>query len=238
MSRDGLGGKINVAELSSLRRRFLVLLFCFFALSSLTSETHALPDPIQLGDDPSRDADPASVDILKVSMMNNGTHLTFIIECRSAPAPSSVRTYRIWLDTNENGGATTGPYIGADWYIQGGGAPGLYDCSGEESADTSTYKASIEVKVYGKSICLTAGLSDIGYPGNVKETVGIVASTHQPAAMLKDRTPDTGHYSVVHEVIPELPWPTPLVIMPAIVAAIIMIYRQRFRHSDQPRLRR
>jgi len=227
-----------VAELPSLKRRFLVLLFCFFALSSLTSETHALPDPIQMGDDPSRDANPASVDILKVSMVNNGTHLTFILECRSAPAPSSVRTYGIWLDTNENGGATTGPYIGADWYIQGGGAPGLYDSSGEESTTTLTYKAPIEVKVHGKSIYLTTGLSDIGYPGNVKETVGIVASTHQPVAMLKDRAPDTEHYSVVHEVIPELPWPTPMVIVPAIAAAIFMIYRQRFRHADHARLRR
>jgi len=219
-----------LAELASLGRCSLVLLSCFLALSSLTGEAGALQDPIQLGDDPSGDADPGSMDILIVQMVNNGTHLTFILECRTVPAPSSVRTYGIWLDTEENSGATAGPYIGADWYVQGGGVPGLYEVGGDEST-TLVYRAPIEVEVRAKSIRLSVSLSDIGYPQDVKGTVGVVATTHQPVARLRDRSPDLEHYSVAHEVIPELPWPTPLFFIPAIGATILTVYRWKFKQA-------
>jgi len=54
-----------------------------------------------IGEDPKKDANPASVDILKFYIANNGTHFRFIIKCRAKPEPSSIRSYIVWLDTKD-----------------------------------------------------------------------------------------------------------------------------------------
>ncbi|MEM2888482.1 MAG: hypothetical protein QXI71_05645 [Candidatus Bathyarchaeia archaeon] len=183
--------------------------------------------PILIGTDPKKDASPESVDILEVYLTNNGTHFRFIIECSTTPQPSNIRSYCVFLDTKA-GGATGGPYVGADFCLMSAKESGLL----EWSADGWSYKAPIEVNIVGNSIYLTARLSDIGYPDDCQETIGIVAATFQPLGSLRDRAPDTGNYSVSHEVIPELPWPTPLIFVPAVAATVYYISKRRFKKID------
>ncbi len=196
--------------------------------SSSTSPVYAFITPILIGTDPKKDASPASVDILSVYLTNNGTHFRFIIECGATPEPSGTRSYCVFLDTKA-GGSTRQPYKGADFYLMGGGLSGLY----EWVAGGWSYKSSISVNIVGNSIYLTARLSDIGYPGNCQNTIGIVAATFQPLGSLRDRAPNKNNYSVNHEVIPELPWPTPLIFVPAVAATVYYISKRRFKKDEQ-----
>ncbi|HIE18261.1 TPA: hypothetical protein EYP75_00900 [Candidatus Bathyarchaeota archaeon] len=177
--------------------------------------------PILVGKDPKKDANPASVDILKVYITNNGTHFRFIIKCRAKPAPSLIRSYVVWLDT-EGGSAP-------DYCLVAGGVPGLYEVDVEDESIEFEFKAPIEVKIKGRSIYLTADLEDIGYPDDVKDPIGIVVTTHQPLAQLRDRAPDSGIYQVDHEVIPELPGFTPFIFIPSVMLSIYVIYRRKFK---------
>jgi len=176
-----------------------------------------------IGRDPKGDADPASADILKVYIANNGTHFRFIIKCQAKPAPSSIRSYSVWLNTT-NGDAP-------DYCLVAGGISGLYSVTVEGNSTKLTYKAPIEVEIKGKSIYLTACLSDIDYPTGVGDPVGIAVTTQQPLLKVRDRAPDSGMYHVSHEVIPELPWPTPIVFIPSIVLSVYVIYRRKFREE-------
>jgi len=56
------------------------------------SASPSLADFIEtlLGTDPSGDAHPASLDILKVYIANNGTHFKFILECKGRPSHQSL----------------------------------------------------------------------------------------------------------------------------------------------------
>ncbi|MEM2112107.1 MAG: hypothetical protein QXX08_09570 [Candidatus Bathyarchaeia archaeon] len=215
--------------MSSKSLKKILLIATFLLLVSFsTSTVCAFITPILIGTDPSKDASPASVDILKVYLTNNGTHFRFIIECSTTPQPSNIRSYCVFLDTKA-GGATSGTYKGADFCLVGGGPqPGLY----EWGASGWSYKSSIDVNIVGNSIYLTARLSEIGYPDDCQETIGIVAATFQPLGFLRDRAPDTGNYSVSHEVIFELPWPTPLIFVPAVAATVYYISKRRFKKID------
>ncbi len=213
----------------NLKTASYLLIFTLFTISALTpqvSVVQAFIEPILLGSDPKGDekGGPATVDILTVFLTNNGTHFRFIIECRVGPEPSGVRAYCVYLDTKD-GGATYGTYERADYCLHGGGTCGLY----EWISGNWTYKSAIDVQLIGNSICLTASLSDIGYPSNVREEIGVVAATYQPLHMLRDRAPDTCHYLVAHEVIPELPGLTPLIFIPAVLTTVYMIHRRRFK---------
>jgi hypothetical protein len=179
---------------------------------------------VLLGDDPKGDANPASVDILKIWITNNGTHFGFIIKCRATPAPSDVRSYNVWMDTKKG--------KDPDYLLRAGAISGLYEVTVRGKTITLVYKAPIEVKIEGKKIYLIADLDDIDYPDGVKDPVRVVVTTHQPLTKLRDRAPDTGRYEVAHEVVPELPWPMPVVFIPAIVATIYTIYRRRFRKNE------
>ena len=213
----------------NLKSASYLLFFTLFTISALTpqvSVAQAFIEPILLGSDPRGDekGGPATVDILAVFLTNNGTHFTFVIKCRVGPEPSGVRAYCIYLDT-KGGGATYGTYKGADYCLQGGGASGLY----EWILGNWTYKSAIDVQLIGNSIYLTASLSDIGYPGNVKEGIGVVAATYQPLHMLRDRAPDKCHYLVAHKVIPELPGLTLFIFIPVVLTTVYMIRSRRFK---------
>jgi len=174
-----------------------------------------------LFDDPKKDANPASMDILKVSIANNGTHFRFIIKCRAKPEPSLIRSYYVWLNTT-NGDAP-------DYCLVAGGISGLYEIKVEGGKIKLNLTAPIEIQVKGKSIYLTAKLEDINYPGGVEEMVGVVVTTQQPLLKVRDRAPDSGVYYVPHEVIPELPGFTPFVFIPSVIMAIYLIYRRKFK---------
>jgi len=206
------------------------LLFFLFFLTLLLPNSLSLAKkgeddnfvtPILIGKDPKKDANPASVDILEVYITNNGTHFRFIIKCRAKPAPSEIRSYVVWLDTK--GG------IAPDYCLVAGGKSGLYKIKVHGNSIEYEYIAPIEVKIKGKSIYLTANLSDIKYPDGVKDPVGIVVTTHQPLSQIRDRAPDSGRYCVDHEVIPELPGFTIFVFIPSVVFSVYMIYRLKFR---------
>ena len=207
--------------------------FLFFLLISILILPNATLSPAKktkddfiktlLGEDPKKDASPASVDILKVYIANNGTHFRVIINCRAKPAPSSVRAYIVWLDTT---GRDT-----PDYCLIAEGTSGLYKVTVEGDSVEFEYQAPIEVKITHKSIYLTADLDDIGYPDGVKKSVGVVVTTHQPVDQLKDRAPDSDVYDVDREVIPELPGFTPFVFIPSVVLSVYVIYRRKFKEE-------
>ncbi|MCS7120149.1 MAG: hypothetical protein NZ952_02970 [Candidatus Bathyarchaeota archaeon] len=211
-------------RLLTCRLILFAILMSILLLAPNVSAAHAFIEPILIGTDPRRDANPASVDILYVYLTNNGTHFRFIVNCSTTPQPSLIRLYRVYLDTRDGGDQL---YGGADFYLQAGGNnPGLY----EWVSGTWIYRASIEITIVGYSIRLTTSLSGIGYPEKVKSTIGVIVVTFSPN--LRDRAPNFGSYSVTHEVIPELPWPTPLLFIPAVTATVYLIYKWRFRRDE------
>ena len=190
-----------------------------------------------IGEDPKKDADPASVDILKVYIANNGTHFEFIIKCQGKPSPSAMRAYVAWVDTKGD------PKL--DYCLVADGISGLFEVKIKDGIIILKYKAPIVVKVKGKSIYLMTSLENIDYPDGVKDVVGVVVTTHQipfkedssevknapkiPGFLVKDRAPDSGRYQVDHEVIPELPGFTPFIFIPSVVLSVYVIYRRKFK---------
>ena len=201
--------------------RFLLLLL--ISVAFLPRAVVSLADYVTtlVGEDPSNDANPASVDILSVYLANNGTHFRFIIECRATLAPSSIRSYTVWLDTK--GGSAS------DYCLVAGGNSGLYKIQKKGRSMELNFKAPIEVVVEGNSIYLTANLSDIEYPEGVKKKVGIVVTTQQPLDKVRDRAPDKGMYKVSHEVISELPGISSFIFTSSIIVAVYLIYRYKFK---------
>ncbi|RLG95874.1 hypothetical protein DRO29_05400, partial [Candidatus Bathyarchaeota archaeon] len=47
-----------------------------------------------------------------------------------------------------------------------------------------------------------------------------------------DRAPNTGAYFIPSYVIPELPWPTPLIFIPAVITTIYFIYKWKFARRE------
>jgi len=229
-----------------------ILLSILLLLLILSSASPLLADfiTVLLGTDPSGDAHPASLDILKVYIANNGTHFKFILECRGTPAPSFFRAYIVWMDTK--GGSFS------DYCLVADGLSGLYEIKVVDGTIIIRYKAPKVVTVEDKRIHLMAKLSDIEYPSGVKEIVGVIATTYQftpkgkkaptrspfgdgtipkgpedipkiPHFKIKDRAPDTGRYTVAREVIPELPGITPFIFIPSVIIAIYIIYKKKFQ---------
>jgi len=67
-----------------LRIKCILLLSLLILIVSNASPSMADFIKTLLGEDPKKDADPASVDILKVYIANNGTHFGSIIKCRGS----------------------------------------------------------------------------------------------------------------------------------------------------------
>ena len=216
--------------------RLIVTLLIILNLALMITPVSGYLTPILIDTDPTMDS-PASIDILEVYLTNNGTHFRFIIKCRSVPYPSKSTIYRVYLDT-KSGGTPDGLYKGADYYLEAKDDSYLYEWKEKKKHGAWYKKSPIEVQIdpMNKTISLTASLSDIGYPKDVWPEVGIVVATFQPSNSLRDRAPDTGHYTVAHEVIPELPWPTPVVFIPAVVGTIYTIYRRRSRENERRKI--
>jgi len=202
-----------------VRLLFLLLILVVLQPEAAISLVDYVTVPV--GEDSNKDANPASVDILAVYLTNNGTHFTFIIECRATPAPSLVRSYTVWMNTT-NGDAP-------DYCLVAGGVSGLYEVHKKGHSIKLKYKAPIEVTIEGKSIFLTANLDDINYPGGVGDSVGVVVTTQQPLFKVRDRAPDSGMFCVSHKVIPELPGFTLFLFIPSVIVTIYFIYIRKFR---------
>lgn len=216
------------------------------------SASPSLADFIEtlLGTDPSGDAHPAPLDILKVYIANNGTHFKFILECKGRPKPSISNIYIVWMDSKGD--------AFPDYCLVAGGLPGLYEIKVIDGAIIIRYKAPIDVTVEDKRIHLMVELSKIEYPDGVKEIVGVVATTHQltlkgkkaqkespfgngtlpkdheyipklPHFKMRDRAPDTDRYTVAHSVVSEFPGVTPFIFIPLIMIVTYVIYRKKFR---------
>jgi len=244
--------KIRLRDRKMKYGKNVILLSILLSLLILSSVSPLLADfiTVLLGTDPSGDAHPASLDILKVYIANNGTHFKFILECRGTPAPSFFKVYIVWMDTKG------GPF--PDYCLVADGISGLFEIVVVDGTVIIRYKAPIVVTVEDNRIHLMAKLSDIEYPSGVKEIVSVVATTHQftlkgkkaptrspfgngtlpkgpeyipkiPHFKIKDRAPDTGRYTVAREVIPELPGITPFIFIPSVIIAIYIIYKKKFQ---------
>jgi len=217
-----------MSRLSFLARPIALSAFLLFFAFSPLANVFGYLEPILVGADLSKDS-LASMDILEVYLTNNGTHFRFIVKCRSVPEPSATTAYQVYLDIKSGAGSTDGIYSGADYYLEAKDDSYLY----EWRAGAWKEKSPIEFEIGHdeKIISLTAELSDIGYQNNVDETIGIVVATSEPSNNLWDRAPDTGDYAIAHEVIPELPWPTPLVFILAVIATISILHITRFKNT-------
>jgi len=183
--------------------------------SAMNSEILIIEDP--------RDVEHAYMDILEVYMTNDGTYLQFVINLRERPKPSLNRLYTVWLDTKGNDKP--------DYCLAASNVNALYKVTVKRGSIRLKYLAPIEVEVEGNSITLTVRLSDIKYPNGVKDTVGIVAATHNPLAKIVDRAPDSGRCLVDHRVVSELPHFTILIFIPSLIISIYIIYRCKFRNG-------
>lgn len=210
-----------------LSTRLVTSLLVMLKLTLMINPANAYLTPFLIGTDPVKDS-PASMDIVEVYLTNNGTHFQFIVKCRSVPIPSYSSVYRVYLDT-KSGGAATGVYIGADYYLEAKDDSYLYEWNGGIWMQKSPIESQVDSE--NKTISLTAKLDDIGYPNDVLDTIGIVAATFKHLSKLRDKAPDTDNYTIAHNVIPELPWPTPLVFIPAVVATVYFIYNRRFQSN-------
>jgi len=207
--------KITIKHLLSV---FLILIM----LSPETIFSSAKILGILLGEDP-RDAEPAYMDILEVYMTNNGTCLQFVINCRERPKPSHNRLYVVWLDTKGDDEP--------DYCLAASNINGLYKVTIKRKSVRLKYVAPTEVEVEGCSIYLTVKLCDIKYPNGVKDTVGIMVTTHKPLPKIVDRAPDSGRYLVDHKVVSGLPNSTILIFIPSLILSIYMIYQRKFKNG-------
>ena len=212
---------------SMIKRFFFVLLILILILPEVSFSSAEFSEEFEFGTDGEKDAMPASVDILKVYISNNGTHFRFIIKCSAKPSPSSVRSYVVWLDTKDE--------EEMDYCLVAGGESGLYRISIDEDGEVSmTLVAPIEVEVHKKSIYLTANLDDIEYSApTFKNQVDVVVTTHQPLTKLRDRAPDSGRYSVNYADIPEVPSFTLFIFIPSVLAAIYIINKYKFKQNKK-----
>ena len=227
--------------------KYLLLLSLLILMVSNASPSMAGFIKTLLGEDPEGDANPASVDILKVYIANNGTHFGFIIKCRGKPSPSITRAYVVWMDTKGD--------QNPDYCLVAEGISGLFEVKIIDGHIIIRYKAPIVVRVKGKSIYLMTTLENIDYPDGVKEIVGVIVTTHQvpfkknsskaenssevknapklPGFFVKDRAPDSGRYEVYHDVVSEFPGITPLIFVPSILLCTYIIYKRKSRNNQQ-----
>lgn len=218
--------------------KLLVPLMLVLALTSTAPLVYAYLPVVSLGTDPKGDVFPPKPngDILECYFTNDGTHLRLIMRLDATPN-TQERDYHVFLDTKD-GTSRSPAYADADYCLDSHQGTLWKWNPSPGGGHWEASKGAVEVSVSGYNISLTCKLTDIQYPEGVSATVGIVFVTYNgvpadpPAASILDRAPDTGAYYLAHEVIPELPWPTPLVFIPALIVTVYITYTRRFRQRD------
>ncbi|MFQ6095502.1 MAG: hypothetical protein ACE5NN_05105 [Candidatus Bathyarchaeia archaeon] len=164
-------------------------------------------------------------DIEGVYFFNNGTHAFFNITLSGQPDPSSF-TYVVYLDKPRH------RRYKADFrliYTSDGAELQIWDREEGwvEKEDTITVTDSTSPN----SLCFNVSLNSIANP-DVQENTELWFETYYGGdnyTTVLDRAPDKREYFISSEVIPELPWPTPLVFIPAVALSIYILYRRRFK---------
>ena len=180
---------------------------------------------IFLDSDPTGEAAPPG-DITDLYFYNDGTYAYFKEELVAAPDIASY-TYTVYLD-KPAGGTYPQDYR----IVYSSGASKLQNYSGSW-ADTGA-PVIVMVGTSPPSITFTVAFSDVANP-DVQQDTGIRFVNYQGANSFTttlDAAPDYGNFVIYYEVIPELPWPTPLIFIPAVAATIFFIYKRRSKKID------
>ena len=84
------------------------------------------------------------------------------------------------------------------------------------------------------SIVFKVNLSNIANPDIMQDTEVWFVEYYGPNSyeLEVDRAPNTGAYFIPYNVIPEMPWPTPIIVIPAIIITIYVIERRWRRVRD------
>jgi len=180
-------------------------------------------------------------DIIAEAYGNDGTYLYFKVQFELAKTTSSDDLH-IFLDV----GWTTGGdanHVNADYALDTGTIPAsgswtgtfYYWTGAAWASDGSKTVSAYYTTGLTDTIEVYVKLSDIGYDPAGSGDMGVSFWSYDTAylpgdtANVDDKAPDAGVYTVSHAVIPELPWPMPLVFIPAVVATVYILYRRRFR---------
>lgn len=180
------------------------------------------------------DDPPDAADITSQDYTNDGTYFYVTMNLNGAPDTSSY-TYVVYMDYPANG--TVNP----DYrMVYSSGTSEL-----EQMSDSTwSYVKDITITVKDTTkIEFKVALEDFGYPAGGNPDMHLWCATYdgansEPAtgsdgANMLDRDLVTGYYTLTHEQIPEIPWPLPLLFIPALVIAMYIIWRKKFSHANR-----
>lgn len=165
----------------------------------------------------------AKADKLCIFFTNDGTHAYFKEMLAASPDPSSF-TYTVYLDK------PAGDTYPQDFrLVYSSGTAELQSWDGS----SWNYVEDIVVTTAGNSLTFNVSLQSIANLAIEQDTNVWFAEYYgsNSFGQVVDRAPNTGSYFISSEVIPELPWPTPLIFVPAVVAAVFIIYKRGFKRD-------
>lgn len=167
--------------------------------------------------------DYAAADLLHLCLHNDGTHFYFKETFADTPNPSTF-TYTVYLDKPAQG------RYPQDFRL-------VYSShhTDLERWDGSNWRqvGDVTVTVDGRSIVFSVPLSSIANPDIQEDTrVWVVqylgCNSHEFEV---DRAPNAGSFFISSDVIPNLPWPTPLIFVPVVTASVYFIYKGMFKRD-------
>jgi len=166
-------------------------------------------------------ADYAAADELGLYFHNDGTYAYFNETFVDDPIPSAF-TYTVYLDKPAE------RRYPKDFRL-------VYssDAADLERWDGSNWRhvEDIPVTVDGRSVVFRVPLLSIANPDIQEDTkVWFVQYLGCDSYEFEvDWAPDVGNYFISSDVIPNLPWPTPLIFVSAVTASVYFIYKRMFK---------
>jgi len=164
-------------------------------------------------------ADYAAADNLGLYFHNDGTYAYFNETLLADPIPSTF-TYTIYLDKPAGGR-----------HPQDFRLAYSLDIAHLERWDGSSwnYVEDITVAANGRSIVFKVPLLSIANPSIQEDTKVSFVQYFGPNSyeLVVDRAPDVGNYFIASNIIPNLPWPTPLIWITAVVATVYLMHTRR-----------
>ena len=164
-------------------------------------------------------ADYAAADKLGLYFHNDGTYAYFNETLLADPIPSTF-TYTVYLDKPAGGR-----------YPQDFRLAYSYDIAHLEKWDGSdwSHMENATVTVNGRSIAFRVPLLSIANPGIQEDTKVLFVQYFGPNSyeLVVDRAPDVGNYFISSNIIPNLPWPTPLIWITAVIATVYLMHSRR-----------
>ncbi len=163
----------------------------------------------------------AGADKTSLFFYNDGVYAYFKETLASTPDPSSF-TYTVYLDK-----PAEGTYPQDFRLVYSCGTASLQRWNGT----SWNHLENISVELDSDSITFNVSLSSMANPcilenTNVWFTEYLGANSYEYEV---DRAPNAGSYFIACEVIPELPWPTPLIFIPAVLSTVYLVQKKGYK---------